>query len=799
MSKETVLDNIQRLQGELQFRNKQDQAAQKVDQIQAKQDLKVASDATRRATDQSDKNKTLTETSNKIEKDREEAKVREENIQNRSQTSSELDKAKELLNQLQEETFGDNESDEFPIVDEILAMNNMLNQHPITGRYISGDYQPISNNYQFDSKTGKQLDFRNKQRQIIQGYRNKLFGAPFQLLDSVDARFSSVNDYVGYEFLRNFLIHTPIIHIYPGLPRYTGNDESIFDTITNFYRAVNQDISRNGGNHINPFQALYKFFTDSNFQKEYAATTGVVETNILKLFIKAKLQKRLFGITFKYEEYLRYVKLMCHGVAFLLKLTGEDSYIAKEYPNGTFVNTGIAEPKLSDDQIKKLSDKAINEYASDLLKQYSDRVNNSYNFQTFANINWGNYRMIEDSDTVAWDPDITFKKSINLLAGVKDNLSNIFKEGIGAFGDGLKMGWDTLTGMYGSAWDSLMTAGGKEGNYLDNLLNGVVDGYCNKISADANALWQRGKNISDQFREIGQSVFEANYDIASRVQSVEFMIQPCSANEGYQNEIGASKISQMAEQVNDAGAEVSFLTNSSAVNVLGKTMIDSAAGMTSSLAQALGSISAPFTGNFLSNLFSGAIGAVTGNRFIYPEIYKRSTTDKRHFDCSVRLSSPYGDIYNYYMNIVVPLCHIQGFTLPKLKTSNSVNSPYIVRAFIPGLMTCELGMITNLRITKNPSNNRVTINNFPLDVDVQFSIDSLYDHLAISPTSDGLSYINNETLKDYLCNEAGIYPTINRQLELNITCAELLKSQFNIVEQAKQMGMDFLLVVLGQM
>ena len=78
-----------------------------------------------------------------------------------------------------------------------------------------------------------------------------------------------------------------------------------------------------------------------------------------------------------------------------------------------------------------------------------------------------------------------------------------------------------------------------------------------------------------------------------------------------------------------------------------------------------------------------------------------------NYSFTINLSSPYGDVYNYYMNIVVPLMHLIALAAPRMVSANSVASPFLVQAFIPGMCTCQLGIIQSLSIEKNPSGKRV--------------------------------------------------------------------------------------------
>ena len=85
----------------------------------------------------------------------------------------------------------------------------------------------------------------------------------------------------------------------------------------------------------------------------------------------------------------------------------------------------------------------------------------------------------------------------------------------------------------------------------------------------------------------------------------------------------------------------------------------------------------------------------------------------------------------------------------------------MVQAFIPGMCTCQLGIISNMEITKNKSLHAVNVNGFPLEVEVDLTIEELYDSLSVSPANDPASFLFNETLNDYMANLAGLQPSVD--------------------------------------
>lgn len=484
-------------------------------------------------------------------------------------------------------------------------------------------------------------------------YTNRLFGAPFQFMKSVDMRFPSINKYLGSEYLRNFMLNSPILHIKPGLPKYTGGTDStsIATGIKNIYMDSTQG-------DMSLARSLI-----SELGRSTVFGTG------------AKLQKRMFGFRETYYDYMQHVNYMCRSMAVFLSLTEGGTF-----PTGTFT---------SGDE-----------------------------FSSFSNMKWENYRMMAQTKA---DTPLDYLGKI-AGSGVVGALSNTVGSGVSAL---LKV---------------------IAPDYQDGMTAGEI---FSKAGSDIADAWKFAANtsMSDVMKD--------------KVASVEFMVEPIQFSESLNNTTESSLIESSIDAItNGIGAEVAFITNSDAD--LG--MIEGLTGFLGStidgVAASLEGIVKSTAGGFTSNLFSGAINSIKGQKMIYPEIYKSS---KSHMDYqfSITLTSPYGDMYNYYMNIIVPLLHLIALAAPRMVTANTITSPYLVQAWIPGMCTCQLGIIENMSITKNPTQKHVSVNGFPLTVKVEFTIKELYNAMSISPANDPASFLFNETLNDYMANLAGLAPSID--------------------------------------
>ena len=483
-------------------------------------------------------------------------------------------------------------------------------------------------------------------------YTNRLFGAPFQLLGSVDYRFNSINKYVGNEYLRNILLNSPILHIKPGMPKYTGGKDpnGVWEAIKSAYF-----VGSAGGSAV---EDLLQSLASGTI---FSAGAG--------------LQRRMYGFRETYYDYMQHVNYMCRSVAIFMNLVNDQS---TTLPTG--IHTG--------------GDK----------------------WEDFSQIEWANYRMLHNS---------SYTTPMDMLG---------------------QMGMATMIGA------------GMANVY--EFFNGLV-GLLDPNSSEAQQLAALNSSMDQMIANVdhAQSTTLANV-LENKITTVQFMVEPVAFEESYRNETAQSMIESAMEQVSEIGAEIGWITNSSVDTGVIGALTDFLGNVGATTADFIKDVSAPITGGFVGNLFSGAIQSLKGQKMIYPDIYKKSASSM-DYQFSITLTSPYGDIYNYYTNIVVPLCHLIALAAPRMVTSNTVASPFLVQAYMPGMCTCNLGIIEQMTVTKNPDQYHVSINGFPLTVKVQFTIKELYNAMAISPLDNPASFLFNETLNDYLANMSGLIPSID--------------------------------------
>jgi len=510
----------------------------------------------------------------------------------------------------------------------------------------------------------------HESQSFLENYTNRLFGAPFQLMNSVDKRIGKINPNLGNQYLKNIMLNSPILHIKPGLPKYMGKEEDFADLI----RTIVSDASDGGSADSTVTQLMKDTFFSAG----------------------KKLQRRMFGFKSEFKKYMSHVNYMCRSMACFLTLTS-----GKDFPAGAVSNASTTE------------------------------------LEEFKQFKWENYRMLNN---------VNPQNALEELKDMSD--STLLGSTASAIGTILGGGIDTAVKNTALAIAGALGLGGGDGD-LESIMG---ENTANFLDSAEQAI----SNIGDA---VTRKTIKGVLD--KQVTAVMFMVEPGSFSENLTNEVADSQIEATLDGINQGlGQEIAFMTGSNVDTGLIDDMASFLGNAATGVTDFVAGLVEPATGGFVHNMFNGALNSLKGQKMIYPKIYK-SSNSKMDYNFTVNLSTPYGDVYNYYLHIIVPLMHLIALTAPRMVSANSLTSPFLVQAFIPGTCTCQLGMITNMDIIKNPNGNRISVHGFPLDVQVKFTITELYNAMSISPASDPASFMFNETLNDYMANLSGLVPSMD--------------------------------------
>ena len=126
-----------------------------------------------------------------------------------------------------------------------------------------------------------------------------------------------------------------------------------------------------------------------------------------------------------------------------------------------------------------------------------------------------------------------------------------------------------------------------------------------------------------------------------------------------------------------------------------------------------------------------AYTSVNGMQVMYPELWSRSDFSKAlNFDFN--FSSPYGDPLSIFKYVYVPFCTLLCFAMPRQADDNGFVSPFFIRADMPGLFSCDLGIITNITYTRGGAQGLFTKDGLPRAISGSFTIEDLFPYLAMT-------------------------------------------------------------------
>lgn len=232
-------------------------------------------------------------------------------------------------------------------------------------------------------------------------------------------------------------------------------------------------------------------------------------------------------------------------------------------------------------------------------------------------------------------------------------------------------------------------------------------------------------------------------------------------SESFGNDTGQSQLASSLNSISDTGRELNFLIGNlgSAVDsptltsLAGADDLGQLSGVQDTIDKIMGG-----NKNIFSNILKKSTTLLAGGRLVFPEIWTDSSFG-RSYNCSMKLTSPSGDAFSVFMNILVPLYHLLGFTLPRhaVAAGQAYFSPFLVRAYCKSKFNIDMGIVSSLSVTKGGEGEWTTAGLFT-SLDVSFEIKDLYNVLFMSTGDDGASgaIVSNITELDYIANTCGV-------------------------------------------
>lgn len=280
-------------------------------------------------------------------------------------------------------------------------------------------------------------------------------------------------------------------------------------------------------------------------------------------------------------------------------------------------------------------------------------------------------------------------------------------------------------------------------------------------------------NVTGKWEKLG-SVDWANAGndgfkgILSKREYIAFYMDSTNqVSESFQNTTSESQLSSTVNAASDVARELQFLLGN--IGMVPEQLKDENA--LNSAMDKIDDIAKNYLNNnkLLKDIGKQFATVAVGGKLLFPEIWNDSSFTKS-YNISIKLRTPDGDKLSWFMNIYVPLCHLICLTAP-VQSEHGVSgyvSPFLVRGFYRGLFNCDMGIITDLNITKGKE-GAWTIDGLPTEVDIDMTLKDLYSALTITKENNPGAFCNNLCLVDYIANSCGINinePDFIRQMDM---------------------------------
>ena len=248
----------------------------------------------------------------------------------------------------------------------------------------------------------------------------RLFGLPYQFIDSVDPRIETISTTVGRKFAENIILDAPVISIIPGRPKYLAGS-SDKNTLT---------------------QAMIKAATDDFSVLKAAIDDSSNNSEVFKYYDFER----------SYTEYMKYVNILCRTCATFLEIQetidGEScqKYDYRNYNWNEDSAKGHTATERTINAAKAAGTKMVNNILSGItnLTKSNTTVNSSASDTKMVYETTGSDTESSDSITDLLtnysyvqfyiDPDIQFNENISnqtadsKIKGMLDSGSDLLKE-----------------------------------------------------------------------------------------------------------------------------------------------------------------------------------------------------------------------------------------------------------------------------------------------------------------------------------------------------------------------------------
>lgn len=197
----------------------------------------------------------------------------------------------------------------------------------------------------------------------------------------------------------------------------------------------------------------------------------------------------------------------------------------------------------------------------------------------------------------------------------------------------------------------------------------------------------------------------------------------------------------------------------------------------------VGDTAATFLSSASYGLANPALALAYGVNVTMPKVWEGSSASLSKANYKIKLISPYGNVYSQMFNIYLPLAMILAGSLPRSTGASSYTSPFLCQLFDRGRVNSTMAIIDSVNITRGTSNLAFTRAGHANAIDVDLSITSLDEIIAVDVSSNGVLMkamealspsFNNTPFTDYINTITGVdvYTLIYNVPNLRLQLAE---------------------------
>lgn len=272
-----------------------------------------------------------------------------------------------------------------------------------------------------------------------------------------------------------------------------------------------------------------------------------------------------------------------------------------------------------------------------------------------------------------------------------------------------------------------------------------------------------GKKLSSyQWEHYANSAFK-NF-ISSKENIAFYIDSDTQISESFSNSTGESMLAGSVNGLSDTAREIQFILGDFAgydIDSLGDSALETLNSWTDKFSSMLPT-------KLINSVKQGTKSVLNGGKMVFPEIWNDSSFS-RSYRISIKLRTPDADNLSWFMNIGVPMIHLICLVAPHQLGPNGFQSPFLVRGWYKGFFNCDMGIITDMEISKGDK-GRWTLDGLPTEVDISFTMKDLYQILSITSDKAKISdLLSNTAMLDYIANMCGINvykPDLERAIDL---------------------------------